>query len=73
MPRVIFLNRQHRRWIRWSTSLDFQTWRPLEDIDCPEMFADEIKGLVRWNDGTDVRSPAGNPVRLRFGLDDADV
>ena len=40
---------------------------------CPEMFADEIEGLVRWNDGSDVSSLAGKRVRLRFGLNDADV
>jgi hypothetical protein len=51
---------------------DFQTW-PLEEIDCPEMFADEIEGLVRWNDGSDVSSPAGKAVRPRSGLNDADV
>jgi hypothetical protein len=41
--------------------------------DCPEMFADEIEGLVRWKGGSDINSLAGKPVRLRFSLNDADV
>ncbi len=41
--------------------------------DCPEMFADEIEGGVRWEGGSDVSSLAGKPVRLRFELNDADI
>ena len=41
--------------------------------DCPEMFADEIEGAVRWQQGGDVGRLAGSPVRLRFSLNDADL
>ena len=41
--------------------------------DCPEMFADEIEGAVRWKQGGDVGRLAGSPVRLRFSLNDANL
>ena len=41
--------------------------------DCPEKFGDEIEGIMGWNDGTNVGSLAGKPVRLRFRLTDADL
>ena len=41
--------------------------------DCPEMFADEIEGGVRWEGGSDLSPLAGKPVRLRFKLNDADI
>ena len=41
--------------------------------DCPEMFADEIEGAVRWKQGGDVGRLVGSPVRLRFSLNDADL
>jgi hypothetical protein len=41
--------------------------------DCPEMFADEIEGIVRWKGGTDVSGLAGKPVKLRIALMDADL
>ena len=41
--------------------------------DCPEMFADLIEGKVAWENGSDVSSLAGLPVRLRFALMDADL
>ncbi len=41
--------------------------------DCPEMFADEIEGEVRWTGGADLSGLAGTPIRLRFILKDADV
>ncbi len=41
--------------------------------DCPEMFADEIEGPVAWEGGGDVLELAGQPVRLRFALMDADL
>ncbi len=41
--------------------------------DCTEMFGDEIDGIVRWSNGSDVSALAGRPVRLRFRLADADV
>ena len=40
---------------------------------CPEIFGDEIDGTVEWEGGGDTRSLAGQPVRLRFVLKDADL
>ncbi len=41
--------------------------------DCPEIFGDEIEGVVRWENGTDVSTLAGTPVRLRCVMKDADL
>ena len=41
--------------------------------DCPEIYGDFIEHVVRWEDGADVSSLAGRPVRLRFVLHDADL
>jgi len=41
--------------------------------DCPEMFADEIEGVVRWEGGPSVGDLAGRPVRLRLSFNDADI
>jgi hypothetical protein len=41
--------------------------------DCPEMYGDQIEQAVAWSGGADVSRLAGQPVRLRFALKDADV
>lgn len=41
--------------------------------DCPPLFGDTIERTVTWKDGGDVSSIAGQSVRLRFALQDADV
>ena len=41
--------------------------------DCPEMYGDQIEQAVQWASGSDVSHLAGQPVRLRFALKDADV
>jgi hypothetical protein len=41
--------------------------------DCVEIIGDEIARTVRWKNGPDVRQHAGQPVRLRFVLRDADL
>jgi hypothetical protein len=41
--------------------------------DAPESVGDEIAHIVRWNTGTDLSRFAGQPVRLRFVLKDADL
>ncbi|MBI3462461.1 MAG: hypothetical protein HY000_05285 [Planctomycetes bacterium] len=41
--------------------------------DCPEIYGDEIEGIVGWKSGSDVSSLAGKPLRLRLVLRDADV
>ena len=41
--------------------------------DCPEFFGDEIARVVTWKAGPDVSGLAGQPVRLRFVMRDADL
>lgn len=42
--------------------------------DCPAIFCDSLRRVVRWNKaGGDVRPLSGKPVRLRFVLRDADL
>jgi hypothetical protein len=41
--------------------------------DCPEVIGDEITRIVAWKQGTDVSRLAGQPVRLRFVMKDADL
>ncbi len=41
--------------------------------DCPEVYGDEIEGVVTWKGGKDVSRFAGQPVRLRFVMRDADL
>jgi hypothetical protein len=41
--------------------------------DCPEIYDDAIEQVVSWKDGRDVSKLAGQPVRLRFQLRDADL
>jgi hypothetical protein len=40
---------------------------------CQEIYGDEIEGVVRWESGSDVGGLAGEPVRLRIVLSDADL
>jgi hypothetical protein len=41
--------------------------------DCPHVIGDQIARDVAWKEGTDVSGLAGQPVRLRFELKDADA
>jgi len=41
--------------------------------DCPEIIGDEIARVVRWEQGSDVGRLAGQAVRLRFVMKDADL
>jgi len=41
--------------------------------DCPEIIGDEIERRVAWKQGADVSRLAGQPVRLRFVMKDADL
>ena len=41
--------------------------------DCLEIFGDALEYSVRWQGGEDVSALAGQPVRLRFVLKDADL
>ena len=50
--------------------------RPLPGLaleDCVELFGDKIDGVVRWDSGTKLSDLAGQAVRLRFVMRDADV
>ena len=41
--------------------------------DCPEIIGDEIMRVVAWKGGADVAQLAGQLVRLRFAMKDADL
>jgi hypothetical protein len=41
--------------------------------DCDEVYGDDLERTVSWNGGTDVSALAGQPVRLRIALRDADL
>lgn len=41
--------------------------------DCPELIGDEIARTVAWKHGPDVSALAGQAVRLRFALREADL
>ena len=41
--------------------------------DCPEIIGDEIMRVVAWRGGADVAQLAGQLVRLRFAMKDADL
>ena len=41
--------------------------------ECPEIFGDSLERTVGWKGGCDVSTLAGQPVRLRFQLKDADM
>ncbi len=50
------------------------TGRPIEGYTLnDECYGDEIDGEIRWEAGADLGKLAGQPVRLRFVLQDADV
>jgi alpha-tubulin suppressor-like RCC1 family protein len=41
--------------------------------DCPPILGDSIEHVVSWRGGSDVSEHGGQPVRIRFVLQDADV
>ncbi len=41
--------------------------------DCPEIYGDEIDKVVEWESGSDLSQLAGQAIRLRFVLKDADL
>lgn len=41
--------------------------------DCPDVYGDRVDGIIRWKNGADVSSLAGQSVRLRFELADSDL
>ena len=41
--------------------------------DCPEIIGDQIERTVSWKQGSDLSALAGQPIRLRFVLQDADL
>ena len=50
--------------------------KPIEGFtlaDCREMIGDRIDHTVRWKTGSNVQPLAGQPVRLRFVMNDADL
>ncbi|MCA9006012.1 MAG: hypothetical protein KDA70_12140 [Planctomycetaceae bacterium] len=70
--------------INYSTSaagqilveLQDSTGKPLPGFtleDCEPIYGDHIARIVKWKQGSDVSSLAGQPVRLRFDMQDADL
>ena len=70
--------------INFSTSASGSVRREIQGIegqpipgfslaDCKGIGGDEIERIVRWKGGSDVSQLAGQPVRLRFVMKDADV
>jgi hypothetical protein len=56
--------------------LQSEDGRPLPGLslaECEELRGDEIAKVVTWNSGKTPASAAGQPVRLKFQLQDADV
>jgi len=51
--------------------------KPLDGLalaDCDEVFGDSLERVVTWKDGrSDVRRFAGQPVRIRLAMKDADI
>jgi hypothetical protein len=41
--------------------------------DCVELNTDDLDRVVEWRGGSDLSSLAGQPIRLRFWLKDADL
>jgi hypothetical protein len=41
--------------------------------DCSDLFGDDLERTVTWKEGWDVGKLAGQPVRLRFAMQDADL
>jgi len=41
--------------------------------DCHQIIGDRIERIVRWESGSDVSELAGQPIRLRFVMKDADL
>ena len=61
-----------------SVRVQLEDWRgrPLEGYaldDCHEIIGDELDRVVRWKQGTDVGPLAGQLVRMRFAMSDADL
>jgi hypothetical protein len=79
---VVFAGQQLR--INFSTSAAGGVRVELQDAqgqpvpgfaldDCPELIGDRLDHPVRWRAGRDLGKLAGQPVRLRFELRDADL
>ena len=61
-----------------GVNVDIQDDRgiPIEGFamsDCHEVFGDSLERTVKWGGGKDLGALAGQPVRLRFLLKDADL
>ena len=61
-----------------SVKVELQTadGEPIEGYtleDAVEIFGDELSRTVQWGDSPDASSLAGQPVRVRFALKDADL
>ena len=41
--------------------------------DCHLLYGDTLAGVIHWQGGADISSLAGQPIRVRFELKDADL
>ena len=75
-PRLVDWREEVAR-VKRRAYLDWNYWgKPVPGFaldDCLEIIGDEITRTVSWKRGNDVSSLAGQAIRLRFALKDADV
>ena len=56
--------------------IQHQDGRPIEGYaleDCPDIFGDSLERTVSWKSGSDLTRLAGETIRLRFTMQDADL
>lgn len=81
-PPLVFRGRH--LWISYSTSaVGFvrveiqdeagQAIHGFEEVDCAELFGDEVDRMVGWGSRGKVKSLEGKTIRLKFVLKDADL
>ena len=56
--------------------LQYENGEPIPGFsfeDCPEYFGDSVAKLIEWDHDGDLSKLAGKPIRIAFGLKDADL
>ena len=68
---------EHNGFLNYDRSekvFGYDFWFPGFSLaDCQDVFGDELERTVTWKGGSDVGKLAGQPVRVRFALRDADL
>jgi len=52
---------------------DGQAHKGVAAVDCKELQGDTLSGEVKWDDNSNVAQHAGQPIRMRFVLKNAEV